>query len=141
MDSHSYTRHGDSSYSIGLDFREHGHWVIQKTTNRFSATAIDQAHEQNNELVKGSGGAIGLTENPSAFRKWMVAGPEQARLLKEFEREFITEGSSKQSHHEEGFSTQKIFKEQVKNLVDTINKMSNLFWMTFQSFSALIQEM
>lgn len=46
---------------------------------------IDQAHEQNNALVKGSGGAVELTENPSAFRKWMLAGPEQARLLREFE--------------------------------------------------------
>ena len=72
--------------------------------------------------MKGSGKAIGLTENPSAF----VAGPEQVRLLKEFEREFITEGSSKQRHHE-GFPTQKIFKEQVKNLVDTINEMGNPF--------------
>jgi len=50
---------------------------------------IHQCHEQNNELVKGSGGAVGLTENPSAFRKWMMAGPEQAKLLKEFECEFM----------------------------------------------------
>ena len=64
--------------SIRQEYEECGHWVIQKTTNRFSAMPIDQAHEQNNELVKGSGGAVGLTENPSAFRKWMVAGPEQA---------------------------------------------------------------
>ena len=78
--------------------------------------------------MKGSGGAIGLTENPSAFRMWMVAGPEQAQLLKEFEREFITESSSKQRHHEEGFSPQKFFKEQVKNLVDTINEMGNPFF-------------
>lgn len=61
------------------EFEEHGHWVIHKTMNRIP---IDQAHEQNSEVVKGSGGAVGLTENPSAFRKWMVAGPEQARLLK-----------------------------------------------------------
>ena len=50
--------------------------------NRFSTIPIDQEHEQNNEVVKGSGDAIGLTENPAAFRKWMVAGTEQARLLK-----------------------------------------------------------
>ena len=58
-----------------------GHWVIQKTKNRFSAMSIDQAHEQNNALVKGSGGAIGLMQNPVAFRKWLLAGPEQAREL------------------------------------------------------------
>ncbi len=46
---------------------------------------LDQAHEQNNETVKGPGGAVGLTENPAAFGRWMVAGPEQARLLQEFE--------------------------------------------------------
>ena len=45
---------------------------------------IDQAHEQNNLIVKGSDGAVGLTENPAAFRKWMIAGPEQARLMEEF---------------------------------------------------------
>ena len=50
-------------------------------TNCFSAIPIDQYHEQNNELVKGLGGAVGLMDNPSAFRKWTIAGPEQARLL------------------------------------------------------------
>jgi len=63
--------------SIVKEFEEQGHWVIRKTTNRFSAIPIDQAHEQNNEVVKGSGGAVGLTENPSALRKWMISGPEQ----------------------------------------------------------------
>ena len=28
---------------------------------------IDQAHEQNNLIVKGSDGAVGLTENPAAL--------------------------------------------------------------------------
>jgi len=47
------------------------------------------SREQNNKLVKGSGGAVGLTENPKAFKRWMVAGPEQARLLIEFEDQFM----------------------------------------------------
>jgi len=39
--------------------------------------------------VKGSGGAIGIAENPTTLRKrWMVAGSEQARLLAEFENQF-----------------------------------------------------
>ena len=62
--------------SIIKEFQDQGHWVI--------AMPIDQAHEQNNLIVKGSGGAVGLTENPAAFRKWMIAGPEQARLMEEF---------------------------------------------------------
>ena len=113
--------------SVYRQFEEYGHWVVQKTTNRFSAMPIDQCHEQNNEVVKGSGGAVGLTENPSAFKKWMTAGPEQAQLLKEFECEFMREASDKQLHHEEGFWMQKAFKEQAQNLVEIINEMGNPF--------------
>ena len=113
--------------SIHKEFEEHGHWVVYKTTNRFSSIPIDQAHEQNNDLVKSSGGAVGLTENPSAFNKWMIAGPGQARLLKEFEQEYISEDGNKQQHFEEGMPTQKIFKEQALALVHTISGMSNPF--------------
>ena len=93
---------------------------------------IDQVHEQNNELVKGSGGAVGLSENPLAFRKWMVARPEQARLLKELKNEYISEETTEHRHHhhhhhEEGFCTQKTFHEQALCLVETINDMGNLF--------------
>ena len=86
LDHHNYARwipihiHDMESLdaSIRQEFEECGHWVVQKSTNRFSSIPIDQAHEQNNALVKGSGGVVGLTENPSAFRKWMTVGPEQA---------------------------------------------------------------
>ena len=30
---------------------------------------VDQAHEQKNANVKGDGGALGLTEDPSSLRK------------------------------------------------------------------------
>jgi hypothetical protein len=43
------------SPSIQEGFEEHGHWVVPKTTHRFSSIPIDQDHEQNNELVKVSG--------------------------------------------------------------------------------------
>ena len=58
-----------------------GHFTVQKTKRIFSSIPIDQAHEQNNALVKGDGGAVGLTDNPSALRRWMIAGPEIARVL------------------------------------------------------------
>ena len=38
-----------------------------------------------NAMVKGEGGAIGLTESPDAFERWMTAGPEVARLVRQFE--------------------------------------------------------
>ncbi len=82
-------------------------WVLQKTQNCFSCMPLDQAHEQNNTLVKDSGVAVGLTENPIAFRRWMVGGSEQARLLKEFERQLsgYTDEEGNLPHHEICVST------------------------------------
>ena len=58
---------------------------MQKTTNTFSSIPLDQAHKQKNELIKGDGEIIGIAENPSALLRWMVAGSELARMVKEFE--------------------------------------------------------
>ena len=58
-----------------------GNFTVRKTDSKFSNIAIDQAHEQNNAIVKGDGGAIGLTEDPAALRRWMVAGPKISRLF------------------------------------------------------------
>ncbi len=129
LDHHNNARWVPASLppSILEEFQGHGHWVVQKTHNRFSAMPIDQAHEQNNALVKGSGGAVGLTENPSSFRKWMLAGPEQARLLTEFEAQYSPEVRENYSHHEKGLSAQRTFKQQVLALVETIEDMGNPF--------------
>ena len=62
-----------------------GHSVVKKTKNRFSAMGMDQAHEQENCLIKGDGGAVGLTEDPSALHRWMVCGPEVAHLVSQYE--------------------------------------------------------
>jgi len=51
----------------------------------FSSIPIDQAHEQNNACTKKDGGAVVLTDNFSALCRWMVAGPEVARPIEEFQ--------------------------------------------------------
>ena len=70
--------------SVFAEF-EAGNFVINKTGHKFSAIAIDQCREQNNARVKGSGGAIGLMENPGGLRRWTVAGPEIVRITEKFE--------------------------------------------------------
>ena len=40
---------------------------VHKTNRHFSVLALDQAHEQANATIKAEGGAIGLTEDPSAL--------------------------------------------------------------------------
>ncbi len=106
-----------------------------KNQQPISSIPIDQAHEQQNAYVKGSGGGgggcIGLTENPVAFRRWMLSGPELARLLNQFEEEYLPDRDPENpkyfQNHEQGFSTQKLFQKQVNSLVKTIEKMGNPF--------------
>lgn len=50
--------------------------------------AIDQVHKQNNAVVKGEGGAVGLMDNPAALTCWMMTGPEILRIASEFESNF-----------------------------------------------------
>ena len=66
---------GETHPEIEQEF-QNGHFVLHKTKREFSGLAFDHAHEQNNALVKSDGGAIGITEKPSAFFRWMTAGPE-----------------------------------------------------------------
>ena len=75
-----------------------GSFVVHKTKGLFPSIALDHAHEQVNAAVKGEGGAIGLTENPSPLRRWMVADPELARIVEEFEE--VIPVTESQNHHE-----------------------------------------
>ena len=88
--------------------------LFRRPLKGFSSIPLDQAHEQNNKIIKSVGGAVCLTENPRAenpraLKKWMISGPEQVRLLKEFEHT-CNDDSVCDSSHEEGLSKQKTFK-------------------------------
>ena len=48
---------------------------------RKSALAHGQVHEQFNAMAKGDVGIIGITKNDAELKRWMVAGPETARVL------------------------------------------------------------
>ncbi|CAB3996630.1 Hypothetical predicted protein [Paramuricea clavata] len=116
--------------NIAKEFQNEGHWVLSKTGNRFPTIPFDKAHEQENNIVKSAGGAVGLTENPVAFRRWMLSGPETTRLLHQFEEQYLGPDSEEfqdRLNHEMGLSAQKTFKKQVNNLVDVIRTMENPF--------------
>ena len=82
-----------------------GHFTVQKTEHSFSNMAIDQAHEQNNCIVKDDGGAVGLTESPAALRRWMVSGPEMARLINDFEASVHHSKDMVDMRHHESFES------------------------------------
>ena len=52
-----------------------GKFFVQRSTHAFSLMALDQSHEQTNTVVKGEGGAVGLTENPSVLKGLHVGRP------------------------------------------------------------------
>lgn len=104
-----------------------GAFVVKKTKRRFSAIALDQAHEQCNALIKGQGGAVGLTNNPGALRRWMIAGPEISRMVQEFEEQFQKAESVEEKHHEEKPTIQSTFAVQVNSVVCTFEEMGNPF--------------
>ncbi|EDO30603.1 predicted protein [Nematostella vectensis] len=126
--------------SITEKFQDEGQFVLSRTDNDFSAMPFDQAHEQENKIVKSAGGAVGLTENPTAFRRWMLPGPETTRLLQQFEGQYLDDTDSEtgdRANHETGLSSQKTFKIQVNNLIDVIRKMGNPFLDNFPELVTL----
>ena len=117
--------------SVASEFRK-GNFVVQKSHRAFSSIPIDQAHEQNNKVVKGDGGAIGLTENPSQLLRWMIGGPEVSQLINEFQTsEELTKKSQSEGpdlrHHEQMSGVQATFQKQVKALCTTFVEMRNPF--------------
>ena len=66
---------------------------------------MDQAHEQNNAIIKGDGGAVGLTEDPGALWRWMVAGPELSHLIAGYEpMSGVKDVAISSKHHEQTLS-------------------------------------
>ena len=105
-----------------------GNVTVRKTKNVFSSIPIDQAHEQNNALIKGDGGAVGLTDNPSALLRWMIAGPEVARAIEEFRDGHQHWGRREDTrHHDQTPSVQTSFTKDVRALVSVIEELGNPF--------------
>ena len=54
------------------------------------------------------GGAIGLTEDPTTLRRWMIAGPQVRRLAVRYEEVAGTkDATTSRKHHEQGGGAQK----------------------------------
>ena len=80
---------------------------------------IDQAQELNKCLVKGFGGhqkSTKITKNPSAIRKWILPGSEQANLVRKLK--FSTDQMSVKSIH--------ILKKGIRHR--TLSKNRSLLW-------------
>ena len=115
---------------IYKEFKNNGNFVVARTKNRFSSMGIDHRHEQLNADVKGcASGAVGLTEEEEKFLRWMICGPEEARMSQEFEASCLLRKfeSDNFRHHEDSPYFQSMFKQDVKNLESEFISIGNPF--------------
>ena len=87
---------------------------------------IDQAHKQNNKLVKIDCGATDLLNDNAALLKWTEAGHEIAEMIRSF-RCNDDEDMEISHHHEDIDAFGKQFCEDVKSLCDVMRELGNLF--------------
>ena len=107
---------------------EKGKFVVHKSSRDFSAMAIDQAHEQANGVIKADGGAIGVTEDPSALRRWMISGPQVSHLVEQYEAASEAKEATEQTtHHELTPRAQRDFLDKVKKLSKAMRDLGNPF--------------
>ena len=99
-----------------------GHFTVKKTNNNFSNIAIDQAHDQNNKLVKIDGGAVGILDSPRALLKWAVVTPEISSKDEEHE-----EHEDAQLHHEDTKPFEEMFRKDVNQLYEELKSRGNPF--------------
>ena len=95
-----------------------GNFSFQKTSRVFSKITPDQVHGQNNEVIKGIGGAIPLLnrENDPGLERWELSGTEVTRLINEFEGITNESQTPLEKHHENTPAFQKRFVSDVKKL-------------------------
>ena len=105
-----------------------GNFTVRKTKHTFSSMAMDQAHEQMNEKMKGTAGLIGLTENPDAMLRWITSGPDVQRAVEEYEESFTNPSSEENlKHHEDTPKLQMRFMCHVQDFLQVIEGRGNPF--------------
>jgi hypothetical protein len=115
--------------SVYQEFMQ-GNFTVTKTNRAFSSMGVDQGHKQNNKIIKVDGGAIGILDNETTLMKWMIGGPEIARLVNEFMGGNEADAEeTKQSipHHEDSDSFKKRFRKDVGSLRKAFEETGNPF--------------
>ena len=120
---------------VHAEFKK-GHFVVQKSRRKFSLMAKDQAHEQSNKILQTKGGTAGLYENHEGLMLFMLARPDCARMVEEFEAIHDPPPSST-GHHEEGRSLQAMFRKDISSFLKVVGQIANPFVATSLELVAL----
>lgn len=103
-----------------------GYFTVRKTKNPFSSIGIDQAHEQNNKIVKVDGGAIGLLENDAALLNWAISSPIISDMLSQSE-DHTCRQDDRPKHHEDTNCFEDGFKKDRKAFLNAFLQLGNPF--------------
>lgn len=135
MDQHNYARwipiyirdlsHLSSRHPEIYEAFQNGLFVVQKSNKPFSSIGTDEAHEQNNGILKGDAGVTDLLMKPDAMNRWMLSGPEVSKCLREFQNSSSISDNIILPHHEESESFQKQFLTKRNSLKKTIEELGN----------------
>ena len=84
------------------------------SSRKFSSIGEDQAHEQNNKLIKADEGVVGILDTEAALLNWVTSGPVIAKLIKSVNP---NENTDKDHHHKDTDSFETKFRDEKKNLL------------------------
>ena len=87
-----------------------GYFNVNKTDHPSSSMGVDQAHEQNNKVVKVDGGAIGILENETDSLKSAAAGPIITDLLNQADQD-LPNSQISPKHHKDTYLYEKNFRK------------------------------
>ena len=80
--------------------------------------------------------AIGLTKNNAALQRWLITGPEVARLLEEFKNLHTVDEEGVLEHHDSSASVAKQSLSEVKTFLGVMNDLCNpLLYESFDPYS------
>ena len=109
----------DKNEAIYQNFLQ-GFFAVSRSNRKFSRMGIDQAHKQNNKIVKVDGGAIGILDDEAALLKWAVAGPIISKMIEDVNCD--TEG-----HHEDTAKLEADFQKKRSSLIQAFIEVRNPF--------------
>ena len=88
--------------------------LLLKSNPAFYSIGEDHAHEQNNKVIKGDGGAIGIFDHEEALLEWAVCGPEIADKFQDLPDIYIDD--CYQFHHQNTDNFEKTFRNDSNKL-------------------------
>ena len=106
------------------DAFEKGYFTIKRSNRVFSNIGIDQAHEQNNKIVKIHGGAIGILDSQNALLRWSVSAPIIADLCRPCDDQ---SNELHKKNHEDTMSFERSFHKDINSLINAFEEMGNPF--------------